>query len=36
MRRYANLSHKEAPAYQVGDLIMLNRRNIQTRRPSGR
>jgi len=34
MRRYADPSRKEAPAYQVGDLIMLNRRNIQTRRPS--
>jgi len=34
MRRYADHSRKEAPTYQVGDLIMLNGRNIQTRRPS--
>jgi len=34
MRRYADPSRKEAPAYQVGDLVMLNGRNIQTRRPS--
>jgi len=34
MRRYADPNRKEAPAYQVGDLVMLNGRNIQTRRPS--
>jgi len=34
MRRYADPSRKEAPAYQVGDLVMLNGRNVQTRRPS--
>jgi len=34
MHRYAEPSRKEAPAYQVGDLVMLNGRNIQTHRPS--
>jgi hypothetical protein len=34
MRRYADPDRKEAPAYQVGDLVMLNGRNIQTRRPT--
>jgi hypothetical protein len=34
MRRYADPHRKDAPAYQVGDLVMLNGRNIQTRRPS--
>jgi hypothetical protein len=34
MRRYADPDRKEAPAYQVGDLVMLSGRNIQTRRPS--
>jgi hypothetical protein len=31
MRRYADPDRKEAPAYQVGDLVMLNGHNIQTR-----
>jgi len=34
MRRYTDPTRKEPPAYQVGDLVMLNRRNIKTRRPS--
>jgi len=34
MRRYTDPARKESPAYQVGDLVMLNGRNIKTRRPS--
>jgi len=34
MRRYTDPTRKEPPAYQVGDLVMLNGRNIRTRRPS--
>ena len=34
MRRYADPARKEPPAYQVGDMVMLNGRNIKTRRPS--
>jgi hypothetical protein len=34
MRRYADPDRKKAPAYQVGDLVILSSRNIQTRRPS--
>jgi hypothetical protein len=34
MRRYADLHRKDSPAYQVGDLVMLNGKNIQARRPS--
>jgi hypothetical protein len=34
MRRYADPYRKEPPIYQVGDLVMLNGKNIQTRRPS--
>jgi len=34
MRRYANQERKEPPAYRVGDLVILNGRNIKTRRPS--
>jgi len=34
MRRYTDPHRKEPPAYQVGDLVMLNGKNIQTRRPS--
>jgi len=34
MRRYTDPSRKPPPAYQVGDLVMLNGRNIKTRRPS--
>jgi len=32
--RYTNPDRKEPPAYQVGDLVILNGRNIRTRRPS--
>jgi len=31
MRRYADPAQKIPPAYQVGDLVMLNGRNIKTR-----
>jgi len=34
MRQYADPVRREPPAYQVGDLVMLNGRNIKTRRPS--
>jgi len=34
MRRYADPHCKEPPVYQVGDLVMLNGKNIQTLRPS--
>jgi len=34
MHQYADPDRKEPPAYQVGDLVMLNGRNIRTRRPS--
>jgi len=34
MRRYTDPDRKPPPAYQVGDLVMLNGRNIKTRRPS--
>ena len=34
MCRYTNPSRKEATTYQVGDLVMLNGRNTQTRCPS--
>jgi len=34
MRRYTDLAPKEPPAYQVGDLVMFNGRNIKTRRPT--
>jgi len=34
MRRYADPHRKEPPVYQVGDLVMLKGKNIQTRRPS--
>jgi len=34
MRRYTDPGRKEPPAYQVGDLVMLNGRNIKTWRPS--
>jgi len=34
MRRYTDPGRKEPPAYQVGDLVILNGRNIKTRRPS--
>jgi hypothetical protein len=32
--RYADPNRKEPPVYQIGDLVMLNGRNIQTRHPS--
>jgi len=34
MRRYEDPNRKPPPAYQVGDLVMLNGRNIKTHRPS--
>jgi len=34
MSRPTDPTRKEPPAYQVGDLVMLNGRNIKTRRPS--
>jgi len=34
MRRFTDPSRKPPPAYQVGDLVMLSRRNIKTRCPS--
>jgi hypothetical protein len=34
MCRYVDPHLKEAPAYEVGDLVMLKGRNIQTRQPS--
>ena len=34
MHRYTDPTRKEPPAYQVGDLVMLNGRNIKARRPS--
>jgi len=34
MRQYTNPERKEPPAYRVGDLVMLNGRNIKRRRPS--
>jgi hypothetical protein len=33
-RKYADQHRKEAPTFQTGDLVMLDGRNIQTRRPS--
>jgi len=33
-RRYADLHRKDPPRYQIGDLVMLNGKNIQTHRPS--
>jgi len=34
MRRYTDTERTKPPAYNVGDLVMLNWRNIKTRRPS--
>jgi len=34
MRRYTDPVRKEPPVYQVGDLVMLNGRNIKTHHPS--
>jgi hypothetical protein len=33
MKKYADLTRKDAPEYKAGDLVMLDGRNIQTRRP---
>lgn len=33
MKKYADLKWKDAPEYNVGDLVILDGRNIQTRRP---
>jgi hypothetical protein len=33
MKKYADLKRKDAPEYKVGDLVMLDGRNIQTGRP---
>jgi hypothetical protein len=34
MKKYANLKHKDAPEFKIGDLVMLDRRYIQTRWPT--
>jgi len=34
MRRYTDPQRIKPPEYQIGDLVMLNGRNIKTRRPS--
>jgi len=34
MKHYADQHRKDIPVYQTGDLVMLNGKNIQTRRPS--
>jgi hypothetical protein len=31
MKKYADQQRKEVPTYQVGDLVMLDGRNIKTR-----
>jgi hypothetical protein len=31
MKKYADLRWKDAPEFKIGDLIMLDRRHIQTR-----
>jgi transposase InsO family protein len=33
MKKYADLKHKDAPEFKIGDLIMLDGRHIQTRWP---
>jgi hypothetical protein len=33
MKKYANLKQKDTPEFRIGDLVMLDRRHIQTRRP---
>jgi hypothetical protein len=33
MKKYADLKRKDAPEFKIGDLIMLDRRHIQTRQP---
>jgi len=34
VRRYTDPDQKNPPAYQVGGLVMISRRNIKTRRPT--
>jgi transposase InsO family protein len=34
MRKYYDRKSKDAPRYKVGDLVMLNGKNLRTRRPS--
>jgi hypothetical protein len=34
MRKYYDRKSKDAPKYKVGDLVMLNGKNLRTRRPS--
>ena len=36
MGKYYDRSRKEAPPYSVGDLVMLNGKNIRTQRPAKR
>jgi hypothetical protein len=31
IKKYTNLKSKDAPEFKIGDLIMLDRRHIQTR-----
>jgi hypothetical protein len=33
MKKYANLKRRDAPEFKIGDLVMLDRRHIQTRWP---
>jgi hypothetical protein len=33
IKKYADLKHKDAPDFKIGDLVMLDGRHIQTRRP---
>jgi hypothetical protein len=33
MKKYADLKRKDAPEFKIGDLVMLDGRHIQTRRP---
>jgi hypothetical protein len=33
MKKYANLKCRDTPEFKIGDLIMLDGRHIQTRRP---
>jgi hypothetical protein len=33
MKKYANLKCRDAPEFKIGDLVMLDGRHIQTRRP---
>jgi hypothetical protein len=34
MKKYADKTQAESPRYNKGDLVMLNGKNIKTRRPS--